>query len=269
MLLSELFENNAFYIFEAPAKREIDPDTGLLMNLPNEWSASPYFGAVKTKGGYVAQIHFRKDTYSEVIADNENYWRSAGLADSFFNGIYDSNLNSVPPIRLAGIVFGDPRSAAYLVQNVRFDDDKTEQIEYEIETLTQELERITDQRQDTPNVESIIASMPNFDGAPITLADKEIFFAKKSERDTSDAIKKNTNDFYTNKAPAIIKDKYIKLSPSKKKKLFGTKSKNTIEQIIDLAIQDLGAEWFFKEKSINELRDGWEKVDFGKYIESS
>lgn len=221
-----------------PEKYPYDEDSGLFMNLPNQWSKSPYLGAVKSKAGseWVAQIHIPQEVWEYVIRDNAGKW-GKNLPDSF----WEENGNNRSTIR---VNVNDPRKAAWIVQTILYGDyDTAEMIDEYLTT------KYIHGKKGLSAWTDVIQYMPKFDGAPLTLSDREEFFTNLKARDTQSKLDKNKEAFFA-KAPAKIKQTILAKAAqgSVRKKIFGTGdlSLNELGPIIDRAIEELGVSYFLQ-----------------------
>jgi hypothetical protein len=228
-----------------PGKYMVDDSTDLALNLPNQWSQSPYLGAVKSpNGGYMAQIHVPQDVWVAMVEQNPHKWSKAPR--SFFN----PTPNQRPSMIVQG--FKDPRQAAWFAQEVLYGGDhKTLDI----------VEDYFDQRYNEGSGElwkSIRSQTPSFDGEALTAADEQTFFANRDEHKKAQTVQKNTAD-YDKTMKTKIRDTlvafYTKNKALAKKRLGNIKSINQLGQAVDQAIERLGVNHFVTAPGSVKLKD--------------
>ena len=246
-------------IFEAasniPAKYEalIDPESDLVMNGPNQWTHSPYLGAVKTPtgAGYYAQIHIPRDAYDKLL-NHERRLVGSGVPESFFSR--DSNNRA--SIRVA---FGDPRQAAWLMQEVLYgDNDPAEVIlDYmEFKYLNQNGELW----------DSLVSSVPSFEGEAYKSEDEAEYFAdpqaladRRNAAKNKMTVNKNTAE-YERTMPAKIQRELMQMfvaNPQLARKRLGKKikSRNELERVLADIISAKGIEHFVVAPGSPKLKD--------------
>lgn len=228
-----------------PQKYPIDDDTGLALNPPNQWSQSPYLGAVKSPSGngYIAQIHIPQEVWSKEIEGRKSRWQTA--PDGLFN--YEGRQR--PPIR---VKFDDPRKAAWFVQNTLYGEKDPSDII--IDWLD---EKYGD--GNGSSWKSLARAAPNFDGEILTSADEREFFANKAERDRQQTVKTNTVDYNKN-MPAKIKqamvDFYMKNKQLAKKRLgISNLTPNKLNAKVDELIADKGVDYFLTAPGSIKIKD--------------
>lgn len=240
-----LFEFTDPAAINIPSKYPIDDDTGLALNLPNQWSQSPYLGAVKNpKGsGYVAQIHIPQEVWSKEIEGRNSRWENAP------SGLFNHEGRMRPPLRVA---FSDPRKAAWFVQQVLYGEKDPSEI-------------IVDWLDEKYNGDggqvwrSLAKSAPNFDGEALTASDEESFFANQQERQKANTVKTNTNA-YNKEMPEKIKrtmvDFYMKNKQLAKKRLGLTNlTPNKIDAKVDELIASKGVDYFLTTPGGVKIKD--------------
>ena len=244
----DLFETNLLeYSRESDDRNPTDPATGLKMNLPNQWSKSPYLFAVHApKGdGYVAQIHIPQGVWDEMVDGKQYKWANA--PKSFFE-----RSGKDRPSMVVG-KFADPRQAAWYGQQVLLGDRADEYIE-----------DYFDERYnggDGSIWRSLKAKVPSFDGKPLELEDRDEFFSSnKKKSDEQNAIEKQ--EAYNRKFTKVIKDGltnlYLQNPALAKKRLakYGyTGSRNQLPGIIDQVFDDKGLDFFMKRPGSVEIKD--------------
>jgi hypothetical protein len=112
MLYSELFE----FAPNIPQKYMIDDETDLALNAPEQWTQSPYLGAVKSPDGkgYIAQIHIPQAVWVDMVQNNPAKWANA--PKTFFNSVGNQR-------QAMRVHFDDPRQAAWFAQEVLYGGD--------------------------------------------------------------------------------------------------------------------------------------------------
>lgn len=232
------------FAVDLPSKYEIDPETNLAMNLPKQWSQSPYLGAVKSsKGsGYMAQIHIPQHVWSEVIDQKKGKWRNA--PDSFFH----ETGNRRPSMIISG--FQDPRRAAWIAQEVLFGGHTAEIIE-----------DYFDERYnggDGSIWRSLASKAPSFTGKPLDASDEEKFFSQRDPKNPAVIQKKNA-DAYNSMMPDKIKkalvDFYSQNRSLAKKRLGFNGSLAQLEDVVDKLIASKGVEYFVTTPGSVKLKD--------------
>lgn len=228
-----------------PTKYEIDPETDLAMNPPQQWSQSPYLGAVRSKGGkgYMAQIHVPQSVWVQVVDHKQGKWGNA--PKSFFN---DTG-NQRPAMIVDG--FADPRQAAWFTQEVLYGGELPP---------ADIIEDYFDERYNAGDGSiwrSIKDHIPQFSGEPLTAQDEEAFFAAQDQKSAENVVKKNTSD-YERQMPLKIKkalvDFYSKNRALAKKRL-GTDSLNGIDAAADKLIASKGVAFFMTSPGSVKMKD--------------
>jgi len=241
MRYSEIIEAAA----NLPTKYEIDPDTDLAMNLPNQWSQSPYLGAVKAKSGsgYIAQIHIPQAIWTSMVDQNPAKWSNAPA--SFFN---ETGNQRIPMI--VGR-FADPRQAAWYAQEVLFGGD------------IQPKEIIEDYFDEKYNDgdgsvwRGLKQNVPAFEGTALTAADEAQFFATRGN--SPEAVQKKNTDEYNRAMPAKIKKAMYDLFSHNRdlaKKRLGFKG--SLEQLkvkIDQLVDQRGVDFFMTAPGSVKMKD--------------
>lgn len=141
----------------------IDPDTDLALNTPNQWSQSPYLGAVRYDNEtYIAQICIPQAVWEKLIHQNHQKWK-----DVLPQSILRTNTGHI-----RGFMTKDPRQAAWFMQAVLYSDDNDTEELIEDYLEMKYLGGLGDLWKD------LIAQTPEFEGEPLTPANEEEFFKK-------------------------------------------------------------------------------------------
>lgn len=232
-----------------PSKYEIDDATGLGVNLPNQWSQSPYLGAVKNnKGnGYVAQIHIPQNVWRLSIEGAKNRWPNAPET------LFQPEARQRIPIR---IPFKDPRQAAWFVQQVLYGDNMTPD-EVILDYLDEKYGN-----GDGSIWRTVYSKVPTYDGNELTSDDEQRFFSNKQEYQKQQTVKKNTSN-YEAQMPAKIKEQLMAFFSNNRKqvkKKFGKDlTLNQLSAKLDQLINERGIDYFvtspgsLKIKNVNDL----------------
>lgn len=160
----------------------IDPDTDLALNTPNQWSQSPYLGAVRFNDEtYISQICIPQAVWEKLIHQNHQKWK-----DVLPQSILHTNTGNI-----RGFSTKDPRQAAWFMQAVLYsgDNDTEELIEDYLEMKY--LGGLGDLWND------LIAQIPEFEGEALT-SENELEFFKKFDAETRKKIstqRKNAIDY--------------------------------------------------------------------------
>lgn len=185
-----------------PSKYFIDDDSGLAINLPSQWSISPYLGAVKFQNctTYSANIGIPQHVWEKVINNNRNKWTNA--PESLFNGVIQNR----PRIVISGFV--DPRQAAWLMQNVLYSDD------YDSAELIEDYLEMKYCSGSGEIWNDIISNIPSeFGGSLLTLDDEKKYFDKfDTETRKKIKIQKKNEIEYIKTMKYKIKREFIKLN---------------------------------------------------------
>lgn len=207
-----------------PERYFVDPDTNLAMNTPNQWSQSPYLGAVRNStktDEYVVDIHMPNAIWDKLINQNHQKWKEV-LPTSALHSNYAN-------IRING--FKDPRQAAWIMQEVLYSD------EYDTEELIEDylemkyLEGLGDIWND------LINKVPTFEGEPIT-SDQENEYFGKFDAETRKKID-------TQRKNAIEYDKVMR-----------RKIQKQLDDLkLDINIDDFGIEYFVTSYGSVKLKD--------------
>ena len=237
-------------IFEAapniPQKYLIDDETDLALNLPSQWTQSPYLGAVKNpKGdGYIAQIHIPQEVWVRMVEQNPQKWSNA--PESFFKSVGNQRI-------AMRVGFADPRQAAWFTQEVLYGGDHPP-----IEVF----ESFFDEKYNGGNGElwrSLKKQVPHFEGAPIASEDEAEYFANPEEFRKKAQIHKNTSAYYE-KMPGKIKKALLDFF-SRNQALFKKrtgqkpKSQNEMSSMIDALVDKLGIEHFVTGPGSVKMKD--------------
>lgn len=168
-----------------PTRYFVDPETNLALNTPNQWSHSPYLGAVKdhTLKNYITSIHIPQEIWTKVIFNNQQKWKNAPPS------LLRENIGS---IRVYG--FEDPRQAAWFMQELLYSDnvDTEELIEDYLEM------KYCNGNGDLWN--DLLLSVPTFEGTALEASDEKEYFKKfdAETRKKIDTIRKNTAAYESN-----------------------------------------------------------------------
>lgn len=168
-----------------PSRYFVDPETNLALNTPNQWSHSPYLGAVKdsTLKNYTTSIHIPQEIWTKVVFNNHQKWKNAPAT------LTQENVTS---IKIYG--FADPRQAAWFMQELLYSDnvDTEELIEDYLEM------KYCNGNGDLWN--DLLLSVPAFEGTPLDASDEKEYFKKfdATERKKIDVIRKNTAVYESN-----------------------------------------------------------------------
>lgn len=168
-----------------PNRYFIDPETNLALNTPNQWSHSPYLGAVKDSmhKHYVTSIHIPQEIWTKVISSNHQKWKNAPAS------LLQENITS---IRVRG--FKDPRQAAWFMQELL----------YSGNVDTEELIEDYLERQYCNGLgdlwDNLLMSVPEFEGTALEASDEKDYFKKfdAETRKKIDTQRKNTAMYETN-----------------------------------------------------------------------
>lgn len=200
----------------------VDPETDLALNTPNQWSQSPYLGAVRYDDDtYIAQICIPQAVWEKVIHQNHQKWK-----DVLPQSLLHTNTGHI-----RGFLTKDPRQAAWFMQAVLYseDNDTEELIEDYLEKKY--LGGLGDLWDD------LIAKTPEFEGEALT-AENELEFFKKFDAETRKRIT-------TQRKNAIAYEK--------------TMRRRIIAELqfrkIDANIDDFGIEFFVTSTGSVKLRD--------------
>jgi hypothetical protein len=217
-----------------PEKYLIDQDTGLALNLPNQWSESPYLGAVRDSknGGYMAQVHIPQMVWSDMVSDNPGKWNNA--PESFFQPVGNRRPSMI-------VQFNDPRQAAWFSQEVLYGGDfSTREV----------IESYFDERYNKSSGEiwrNIKAKAPDFSGEALKSSDEERIFANSEEQKKQVQMQKNASEYEPKMISRIkthLLDFYTRNKAFAAKKLGKFKSLRELESLIDDVINKLGVEHF-------------------------
>lgn len=227
----ELFE----FAPNIPQKYMVDDETDLALNLPSQWTQSPYLGAVKSpKGeGYVSQIHIPQTVWTAMVDQTPSKWSNA--PKSFFN----ATGNQRPSMRVS---FADPRQAAWFSQEALYGGDWSAQDV--IEDYFEELYC----GGDGAVWRHVKSQVPSFEGAPLESKDEAEWMANHAERKKQITVQNNTSD-YNAKMPEKIKAELLAFYSKNKqitRKRFGSniKSLNDLKHAISDKVDEKGIDFF-------------------------
>lgn len=214
-----------------PSRYFIDSDTNLAMNTPNQWSISPYLGAVWDKGYncFRAQIKIPVKVWETVILNNQSKWKTAPKSLTQHKHYF----------ALVSRNHKDPRVAAWIAQKVLYSDDvdPAEVIEDYLEMKY--LGGLGDIWL------SIVNQAPVFDNEPLTSNDCETYFSQfdKKTRDNIKTIRKNA-ELFESRMTKAVKREFDNLKES-------IISKEDIDSIIEL----YGIEYFLTSPTSVKIKD--------------
>jgi len=227
-------------------RKYYDDESGLYLNAIQQWSLSPYLGAVDAKNGkFKAQIHIPQDAWQHIIQDNEK-WRGH-LPPTFFN---DAGQNR-STIQIQG--FSDPRQAAWLVQTILYGTEDTNELIDDYLTV-----KYIEGHNGITAWRDILRDMPTFDGRPMDEDDADEWLQNATKRNKAARIAINTNH-YAQEMPSKIIDAFTKAlsnKPARRKVLGNAKySLNKVKDIVQNAINQLGIEYFVTSPGSIKLKD--------------
>lgn len=162
-----------------PNRYFVDPDTNLALNTPNQWSHSPYLGAVKLKDckDFTTSIHIPQEIWAKIVFSNHQKWKNAPAS------LLHDNVGS---IKVFG--FKDPRQAAWFAQELLYSDNVD----------TEELIEDYLERQYCGGLgdlwDNLLMSVPEFKGQPLDTTDEKEYFKRfdAETRKKIDIQRKNT-----------------------------------------------------------------------------
>lgn len=200
----------------------IDPDTNLALNSPNQWSQSPYLGAVRYNDEkYISQICIPQSIWEKIIHQNHQKWKDV-LPQSF---LHTNTAN------IRAFLTEDPRQAAWFMQSVLYSDDNDAEELIEDYLEMKYLNGLGDLWED------LIKSVPEFEGEALK-PDNEIDFFNKFDAETRKKItiqRKNAIEYDKTMRRKI--DAEIKLNK------------------LNINIDDYGIEFFTTSKGSVKLKD--------------
>ena len=249
MRFSDIYESSLYEFVSSSdtSKFPVDADTGLMMNLPKQWSQSPYLGAVKNSRGtgYVAQIHIPQSIWSDLVDGKTHKWKNAPA--SFFKDTGNQRTSMIVG------PYSDPRQAAWIAQEVLYGGNAAEYIE-----------DYFDERYnggDGSIWRSLKSKVPSFDGAPLEEKDRDAFFDKLQKHgDEAKAVERKQayEAMMTKKIKRELMALYSANPAMAKKRLaaFGyTGSRNQLEGVIDQLITARGVEFFVTSPGSVKLKN--------------
>ncbi len=168
-----------------PDRYFIDPESNLALNTPNQWSHSPYLGAVKMADSpnYTTSIHIPQEIWNKLVFSNHQKWKNA---PAYF---LHENIGS---IRVYG--FQDPRQAAWFMQELLYSDN------VDTEALIEDYLERQYCGGNGDEWDDLLMCVPEFEGQPLNATDEKEYFKKFDPvtRKKIDTIRKNTAMYETN-----------------------------------------------------------------------
>lgn len=176
-----------------PDRYFIDPESNLALNTPNQWSHSPYLGAVKDAllKNYITSIHIPQEIWHKVVFSNHQKWKNAPAT------LLHENVSS---IRVYG--FEDPRQAAWFMQELLYSGN------VDTEELIEDYLERKYCGGDGELWDDLLMCVPEFEGKPIDVTDEKEYFNKfdAATRKKIDTVRKNTASYESNMTRRIQRE---------------------------------------------------------------
>ena len=205
-----------------PNRYFVDETTNLALNTENQWSHSPYLGAVKCSihKNYSTSIHIPQEIWNKVVFSNHQKWQNAPRS------IIQENLST---IKIFG--FQDPRQAAWIVQELLYSGN------VDTEELIEDYLELKYCSGKGELWDDLLMSVPEFEGAPLKAEDEKEYFKKFTPevRKKIEIQRKNTAAYET----------------SMRRKI--QRQLNSMN--IKVAIDDFGLEYFLMSYGSVNLKD--------------